>query len=287
MKKIFVLVFTLISLFTVIPVKALEVDEVDLSKKGEIDITLSIDDNFLSNVEITIYKVASANIKNNNLVFEYNKELNNSIENIDKGILTNNELECILNANLKSISKKSDNKGNVVFEGLDLGLYLVVQSNDIDNYSKIKPFLLKIPTVSDKVWTYSISATPKIEIKDFIDLTVKKEWNVLDDSSIPDSVKVELLFNGEVLDEVKLNAENNWEYIWKHLENSDNYTIREIEIPEGFTATYRKDNNRIIITNTLRLAQTGDMPWIYEILGLIGIIIIMLGILLGKRDYEK
>lgn len=290
MKKVLKMVIVLVSLFITIPVMALESDELDLSKKGTINITLSDNENnVVSDAEITIYKLADATIKNNNLVFNYDDNLNTCAKNIDKGTLTNTELECILNANIKGISKNTDNLGKVTFKDLDLGLYLIIQTNDVKNYSKIKPFLLSIPVVSDNEWAYTVSGTPKVEVKSLFDLTVLKEWIIVNKKKTPESIEVELILNGEVLDKVELNSENNWEYTWEQIEKSDNYTVREVEVPEGFIATYRVDNtNRIIVTNSEKLVQTGNMPWIYEILGLVGITFILVGIILDRRkNYEK
>lgn len=290
MKKVLKMVLVLISLFITVPVMALESKTLDLSKKGLINITLSDNENNVVNdAEITIYKLADATIKNNNLVFNYNENLNNCVKNIDEGVLTNTELECILNANIKGISKNTDNLGEVTFEELDLGLYLIMQTNDVKNYSKIKPFLLSMPIVSDNEWTYSVSGTPKVEVKSLFDLTVIKEWIIINKKKEPESIEVELILNGEVLDKVELNGENNWEYTWEQIEKSDNYTIREVEVPEGFIATYRVDNtNKLIVTNSEKLVQTGNMPWIYEILGLVGITFIIVGIVIDRRkNYEK
>lgn len=290
MKKVLKMVIVLVSLFITIPVIALESDELDLSKKGTINITLSDNENnVVSDAEITIYKLADAKIKNNNLVFNYNDNLSTCAKYIDRGMLTNTELECILNANIKGISKNTDNLGKVTFGDLDLGLYLIIQTNDVKNYSKIKPFLLSMPVVSDNEWTYTVSGTPKVEVKSLFDLTVLKEWIIVNKKKTPESIEVELILNGEVLDKVELNSENNWEYTWEQIEKSDNYTVREVEVPEGFIATYRVDNtNRIIVTNSEKLVQTGNMPWIYEILGLVGITFILVGIILDRRkNYEK
>lgn len=289
MKKVLKVMMLLISLMVIPRVWALENGELDLTKKGNIDIILSDNNNNLVNdAEITIYKLADATIKNNNLTYEYDTSLNSCKQNIDKGILTNNELECVLTNNITKITKTTNSLGKVEFKDLDLGLYLIMQTNEVKDYSKIKPFLLGLPTIEEDKWVYSISGTPKVEIKSLFDLNVLKEWNVLSNKKIPDSIEVELLENGEVIDKVTLSKENNWTHIWEQLPKSDSYSVREVNVPAGFTATYRIEDNKIIVTNSEKLVQTGNMPWIYELLGVVGITFILVGIILDRRkNYEK
>lgn len=289
MKKVLKVMMLLISLMIIPRVWALENGELDLTKKGNIDIILSDNNNNLvKDAEITIYKLADATIKNNNLTYKYDTSLNSCKQNIDKGILTNNELECVLTNNITKITKTTNSLGKVEFKDLDLGLYLIMQTNEVKDYSKIKPFLLGLPTIEEDKWVYSISGTPKVEIKSLFDLNVLKEWNVLSNKKIPDSIEVELLENGEVIDKVTLSKENNWTHIWEQLPKSDSYSIREVNVPVGFTATYRIEDNKIIVTNSEKLVQTGDMPWIYELLGVVGITFILVGIILDRRkNYEK
>lgn len=289
MKKVLKVMMLLISLMVIPRVWALESGELDLTKKGNIDIILSDNNNNLVNdAEITIYKLADATIKNNNLTYEYDTSLSSCKQNIDKGILSNNELECVLTNNITNITKTTNSLGKVEFKDLDLGLYLIMQTNEVKDYSKIKPFLLGLPTIEEDKWVYSISGTPKVEIKSLFDLNVLKEWNVLSNKKIPDSIEVELLENGEVIDKVTLSKENNWTHIWEQLPKSDSYSIREVNVPVGFTATYRIEDNKIIVTNSEKLVQTGDMPWIYELLGVVGITFILVGIILDRRkNYEK
>ena len=44
--------------------------------------------------------------------------------------------------------------------------------------------------------------------------------------------------------------ENNWEYTWEQIEASDEYNVKEINVPEGYTPTYKQIANTFIITNS-------------------------------------
>ena len=72
---------------------------VDFSKKGSIEITLEENKNHtgIGNAEITIYKIANATSKNNNLAFEYIEELSNcsvSLENLEEPSLSKEISKC-------------------------------------------------------------------------------------------------------------------------------------------------------------------------------------------------
>lgn len=83
-----------------------------------------------------------------------------------------------------------------------------------------------------------------------VDVTAEKRW-VLDDGGVrPDSVTVELLQNGNPTDRTAvLNAENGWSYRWTNLSDSYNWTVREVNVPDGFAVSYQQRGNTIIITN--------------------------------------
>ncbi|MCD8007709.1 MAG: peptidase, partial [Clostridiales bacterium] len=52
--------------------------------------------------------------------------------------------------------------GTVSFGGLELGLYLVVQTTESDNYETISPFVVTVPLEEDGVWVYDVDASPKV-----------------------------------------------------------------------------------------------------------------------------
>lgn len=83
-----------------------------------------------------------------------------------------------------------------------------------------------------------------------INLTVKKIWDDDDNSDRPESVNVHLLRNGLPFKEVELSEENAWTHTWTWLEGSYIWTAEE-DVPEGYTASYKKIDSTVFITNTL------------------------------------
>ena len=57
----------------------------------------------------------------------------------------------------------------------------------------------------------------------------------------------------------------------------------ETYIPDGYVASYETDANTVIITNTDKLLQTGQMNWPVPVLGGLGAMLMIAGIFSLKR----
>lgn len=264
---------------------------IDFSRKGSIDITLHEDvkDTYVEGAEITIYHVADIYNKNSNLAHKFTEQFSGcevSLEDINKDGL-HKELEKCITEETTGISDFTDENGNVVFEDLSLGLYLVKQTNKVEGYSVIDTFIANIPVTIDNSWTYDIVAEPKTEIIRLMDVIVEKKWDIQNSRSTPESVVIELLKNGEVIDEITLSKENNWTHTWIQITESDEYSVREKVVPEGYTVTYRQEGNKFIVTNIRSLVDTGQNNIIGIILGSLGFILVIVGVIYDKRKkYE-
>lgn len=296
MKRIKILLLSLIMLFSVDNIYALSSNVVDFNHKGSIQITLyeKNDNEKIEGAELTIYKVADAREKDHNLVFEYVKELEEcpvSLEDLESATVSSEIEKCIPN-DMDGIVKVTDSDGSVKYEDLDLGLYLVKQTNKVEGFSKIDSFLVMIPKVIDNKWVYDVEATPKTDIIRVINIDVKKVWNTSTSNTnhtinIPKSITVELLLNDEVIDTITLSKESDWKYTWVDLEKSDMYTVREKNVPKGYTVTYQKEDNSFIVTNTSSLVQTGQMLWIVLLVGMIGVLFVIISLVYDKVSHEQ
>jgi len=262
---------------------------VDFDRNASITITLREQDENtpINGAEITIYQVATATNKNNNLSFIYNEKL--QICDLD---LSNNNLakqidKCIKEVELPSQKELTNEEGIVEFNKLPLGLYLVKQTNEVYEYSTIDPFLIATPKEEDNRWVYDIEATPKTEIIKLVDIIVEKKWDIINSNDNKENVTIELYKGDELIDTVILNDENNWTHTWKQIKASDEYSVKEINIPIGYTPTYRQVENKFIVTNTKTLVNTGQNTWLVSLLAYSGLIFVGVGFVLLKRNsYE-
>lgn len=263
---------------------------IDFSKKGSITITLEdLEDNkFIEGAEVSLYHIATATEENHLIKFTYTesfKDCDASLTDLTEESLPISIENCI-KEDTASIKEISNQNGIAKFTNLDLGIYLVTQTNKVEGYSTFDSFIVSIPNLEDNKWIYDLKASPKTEIYKVIDILVEKVWNT-SDNNIPSSIEV-ALYKGDILiDTIKLNEENNWMYTWERIAKSDDYKVLEINVPAGYTDTYRQVDNKFIITNTKTLVQTGLSRWLVQLLLVLGTIFITAGIIVEKgKNHE-
>ncbi len=286
----YLLVIITLFLGFMLTVNAEENHTIDFSRKGSIEITLHelSEDTYVEDAKITIYKIADAYNEGVNLAFKYTEEFsscNVSLDDLTDENLAKKIASCVTDGVIGT-SLSTDSDGVVKFTDLDLGLYLVSQTNKVEGYSNIDSFLVHIPKVIDNSWTYDIEARPKTDIYKEIDITVNKVWNT-DDNDLPEKVEIELLLDGEVIDKVILNSSNNWTYTFEDLEKSDKYSVREVNIPKGYKASYSNNEYVFTVTNTDTLANTGQLFYSIIVLAVSGLIFILLGAIEMKKGNNE
>ena len=118
--------------------------------------------------------------------------------------------------------------------------------------------------VDDENYVFTVTNAKVVPI----DLSVKKVWDDGDNPERPLSVSVALYKDDvQLSDGVTLSAGNEWTTTWPGLDPRGNYSVKEINCPKEYTATYTREGNTFIVTNKL-LAKaqadvvTGsDFPW--------------------------
>lgn len=80
-------------------------------------------------------------------------------------------------------------------------------------------------------------------------LTVEKVWTLDDGGKAAASVQVELLRDGQRYEIVELNEKNGWSYTWDQLNDKYEWSVAEVNVPEGFTSTVSHQGNQWTITN--------------------------------------
>lgn len=144
---------------------------VDLDRTGSIELTIqSGEENTVNNVEVTLYRVGSVYTENNNLYFEALEGLG-GVELNGLTAAKNQETAKALLVKVEDMDgidsweAKTGKGGTVVFEDLEMGVYLAAQSNRNVNYLDFEPFLVYLPaTAADgSDWEYDIHAVPKVE----------------------------------------------------------------------------------------------------------------------------
>lgn len=133
---------------------------------GSIHVNLydSTNNKALSGGELTVYRVAEVQRKNGSLSFEYCGDFDGCA--IELGDLTDStlagQLQEYLSDNAEGTVREVDANGNVNFDDLELGLYLVVQTKASKGYKPVNSFLVSLPMAEDGEWNYEVDASPKV-----------------------------------------------------------------------------------------------------------------------------
>lgn len=164
----------------------------DPEKDCEITVKMFYGTTPLKNLEMTIYKVASTRVENNNLYFdplsafmaeddvfdfnglsaekneEYSKKLNMNIINMGRDKIDELKEDGLVIS--KETGSEGEEAGIVTFSGLDQGVYLIRQTGRLWRYYPIDPILVFVPytpmeDATDWEYAYELDMEPKIERK--------------------------------------------------------------------------------------------------------------------------
>lgn len=258
-----ILLAALLIAFSCVCASAADASDVNLQKRGLIRLTLcDKDNNYVSIPDdtFTVFKVGSVErMADGSLKHEYMPDFTSagaSLEDISAEGLADHLFAYAVYFGVDGIEQKFGEDEAVYFKDLDVGLYLVAQTGNIDGYFQTTPFLVSIPVIAydGSIWMYNIDATPKTQMTpnpELFDTTfaVQKVWKN-DGAAIADSLSIQLLEDGKVVDTVTLSAENGWKYKWAGLSNAHRYSVFETQVPDGYVVSYNTEGDLTTITNT-------------------------------------
>lgn len=210
----------------------------------------------LENTEFKLYKIAEKSKEGKyNLVNEfinYRVDLSN-YSSMDKAAVANTLESYIKRDGLKELRKGvTDSFNSVNFTALDSGLYLIMGETKLNKDYRYypTPVLLEVTENSNREIVMDLKYE-KNKIDKKIKLIVYKIWDDGDSIDRPNSIDVQLLRNGQVLEEEKLSKYNNWCIEWKNLSPDFTYDVIEKDVPKNYYVTVNRDGEVIKICNTL------------------------------------
>lgn len=177
----------------------------------------------------------------------------------------------------------TDAQGKAICKDLPLGLYFIKQTGDAEGFARCDSFFVTIPMKTEEGYQYDVDASPKTDVIRYINLTIRKVWNTDISTQIPDSVTIQLLRGDTVVDTATLSEANDWQITYSDLSESDAYSIKELNIPKGFTATYTRDGYTFTAINTPSLIQTGQLIWPVPVLAMAGLFFLLTGVAILRK----
>lgn len=247
---------------------------------------------------LVLHRVGDALEVNSNLTFSLTGSFSGSgvsLSDLNASGLARKLADYAEENNLQGHSVQADTNGFATFSGLSAGLYLVMQTEAVEGYLPVTPFLVSLPMYSSESWNYSIEAAPKVQrpSREPVSVTVVKKW--LDNNkNRPDSLSVSLLQEGKIVDTVVITAEDGWKYTWNDLNAYYSWSVEEV-VPPGYKAEYSVYKDTVTITNKASwyvppvdvLIQTGQLNWPVPVLCSAGLFLLLMGCILlrrGKQD---
>ena len=261
----------------------------DPEKTGSISVTLTeqYDKEPIVGAELRIYYVATVHMNaDGNLSYVYTDSFEDSGIEIDDPSLAIKLDAFVLEHDISSITVTTDKNGTAICKELALGLYFIKQTGSVEGFAPCTPFMVTVPGMNADGYVYEVNASPKTEVARLTSITIKKVWNTDASTEAADYVTVQLLRNGNVIKTATLNAQNNWQVTYTGMPESDAYSIKEINVPKGFTATYNQKGYEFTVTNTSSLAQTGQLIWPIPVLAGAGILLLVAGYVLLQKKRE-
>ena len=258
----------------------------DAQKTGSVSVTLTEQHKKepIVGAELSVYYVATVHKDmNGKLNYAYTDAFENSGIDIADPSLAAKLDTFVLENNISSAKITTNENGTATCKDLALGLYFIRQVSAVEGFAPCTPFMVTVPGMNADGYVYEVNASPKTEVARLTSITIKKVWNTDASTEAADRVTVQLLQNGNVIKTAILNAKNNWQVTYSGMPESDAYTIREVDIPNGFTATYSKTGYVFTVTNTATLIQTGQLIWPIPVLAVGGMLFIALGTFLLQK----
>ena len=289
MRHKFISVFLIAGILLMMPMTVFA-QSFDADRLGSISVTLMDQDGKtpIAGAELSLYYVASAELNsNNNLSYTFTDAFE------DCGAALNDPaLSAKLDAFVKdySISAEklvTDAHGNAAFMNLPLGLYFVKQTSTVAGYAPCTSFLVTVPNHNTDGYVYDVNASPKTDVARLTAITIKKVWNTDASTKVADSVMVQLLRDGVVVETATLSDQNNWQVTYTDMPESDVYSIVEVNVPKGFTATYSQSGYVFTVTNSASLIQTGQLIWPIPVLAMAGLCLIAVGTIVLRKTRRK
>ena len=283
-RKILTFCVTVLLLFACF--NGVSAEEFDPSKTGSISVTLMEQNQNepIVGANFSVYYVATARLDpEGDLIYHYTEDFARLDIALDDMLLAEKLDGFVAQETVPSIKITTNAQGTATCEELPIGLYFVKQTGAVEGFAPCAPFLVTVPNVENGEYVYQVNASPKTEVTKLISITIKKVWNTDASAAATESVTVQLLKDGTVVKTAVLNDANHWQVTYADMPQSDDYTIEEVDIPQGFTATYSKTGYTFTVTNTATLIQTGQRIWPIPVLAVAGMLLIVAGTLLLQK----
>lgn len=164
MKRIFAVLVTAALLLAVCA--QVSAAEVDPEQKGSVSVTLKYMGTPISGGSLTLYHVGNLVWMEDHYEFALTEAFAASgvaLDALNSQVAAELADYADLNG-VESLTQQIDETGHLCFEGLELGLYVMVQKEAADGFCGLQPFLVTVPVSENGAYVYDVDATPKLSL---------------------------------------------------------------------------------------------------------------------------
>ncbi|MBQ6877039.1 MAG: hypothetical protein IJO22_01385 [Oscillospiraceae bacterium] len=168
MTKRIVSLFFAVLMIAMSSVGAFAHDVPDPDKKGSITIKMEYRDKAVPGGTLTIYKVADVAEKDGDYFYTYTEDFKDCsvpLSEIGSSELANALARIAIEKRLAGRTERINHLGEVKFDNLEIGLYLVIQKESALGFNNVNPFLVSVPAYEDGKYIYDVNASPKVELE--------------------------------------------------------------------------------------------------------------------------
>lgn len=140
----------------------------DTSRKGSVSVTMTYEGDPVPGGTLTLYRVGVVAEEDGNYSFVLTGDFTGSnadLTDISSKDLAEGLKQYAEDRGLTGTPEEIGADGKAAFSNLELGLYLLVQTEAADGYEAVVPFLVTVPMKEDGVYLYDVEASPKAELK--------------------------------------------------------------------------------------------------------------------------
>lgn len=210
--------------------------------------------------KVTIYRVATSKLKFVNGFDAAGVSLDDLTDSSLPG-----KLQAAVTSDTVSVSASAGSDGKVHFQNLQMGLYLVVQTQAVSGYEPFASFLVTIPIKDGQNWNYDVDASPKMELIPKKDITPTPEPDTEPDTQPDTEPDTETDTEPDTQPDTQPDTEK--ETIHK-VTNKDN---------EEYDSKSSSNGQPNASNDKQKIPQTGQLVWPIPVLAFIGLVLILLG----------
>lgn len=247
------------------------VEPICVSTECSLNMTYSYDKSTFPGITAKIYKIANVSED-----FQYTLTSDfsdcglslNGIQSVSEWNIIRSTLETYIETYRPESYETAvtDNNGQVHFEKLQTGMYLIMPVRVTQNGFRyyFASALFSLPNLdADGTWNYEVAARPKTEATEPSgsdkQYKVLKLWKDEDNESRrPESVEVDILRDGQTVKTVTLSDQNNWSYSWIAEDDDSVWKVTERNVPYGYVMTVEERTATFVIINSL--TQEHEQP---------------------------